>query len=166
MPFMKDYPVMSGEIRVSSKLDSLKDCNAGYNGVFIHLKNTFSSLQKVSCLNPIIKNKTKQWTSGRKPESCTSYLMSKKWWKTILTDTDMGLWATCWTQGGMCPFSKPFIRQGQVGCGPRMWAIVGSHEKNPSYVLGIVPRFCSAQKALCGCNVKAPAHRQTPKRTP
>lgn len=129
MPFMKDYPVMSGEIRVSLKLNSLKDYSAGYNGVFIHLKNTFSSLQKVSCLNPIIKNKTKQWTSGRKPESCTSYLMSKKWWKTILTDTDMGLWATCWTRGGMCPFSKPFIRQGQVGCGPRMWAIVGSHKK-------------------------------------
>lgn len=56
MPFMKDYPVMSGEIRVFSNLDSLKDYNAGYNGVFIHKKkNTFSSLQKVSCLNPIIK---------------------------------------------------------------------------------------------------------------
>lgn len=67
MPFMKDYPVMSGEIRVSSKLDSLKDCNAGYNGVFIHLKNTFSSLQKVSCLNPIIKKPNQN--SGQVVES-------------------------------------------------------------------------------------------------
>lgn len=38
MPFMKDYPVMSREIRVFSKLDSLKDYNTGYNDVFIHLK--------------------------------------------------------------------------------------------------------------------------------
>lgn len=41
----------------------------------------------------------------------------------------LGTWTACWTKCGVCPLSKPFIRQGQVGCGPRMWAIVVGHRK-------------------------------------
>lgn len=41
----------------------------------------------------------------------------------------LGTWSPCWTGCSVCPLSKPFIRQGQVGCGPRMWAIVVGHRK-------------------------------------
>lgn len=67
MPFMKDYPVMSGEIRVFSKLDSLKDYNAGHNGVFIHAKKYLLFTSK-GVLFKSHHKKTKQ-NSGQVVES-------------------------------------------------------------------------------------------------
>lgn len=41
----------------------------------------------------------------------------------------LGAWIAHWIGYSVHSLSQPFIRQGQVGCGPRMWAIVVGHRK-------------------------------------